>query len=328
MSKDSGQVATVNIRVGVFHMLVLYIVWGSTYLAMRIAVSGDGPFAPFTMGAMRVLAAGAILLLWAVARRHTLRLTRHSFTILLVSSLLLWVGGNGLVLWAEQYANSGYAALMVGTVPLWTTIFESVLNRRIPSLQLSVALLMGFIGIAFLNAPSLINHASFELYASIALILAPISWALGALLLKRNPVQHSALVSSGYQQIFAGVGFYVVALFLHEAWKTPSPHAWLALGYLIVFGSVIAFTSFGAALSILPSSLVMTYAYVNPVIAIALGWAILHEALNIWNLIGSALILLSVVGVFRANRKPKKPTAMMDVHIRSVPPGEPPSVEV
>lgn len=289
-----------------FHLLVLYIVWGSTYLAMRIAVSGGHAFSPFTMGAMRVFAAGTVLLLWAATRRHTLRLTKHSFTILLLSSVLLWIGGNGLILWAEQYANSGYAALMVGTGPLWTAIFESILDRKMPSGQLMAALVVGFIGIGLLNAPALMNHVSVQVYASIALLFAPISWAAGALLQKRQPIQHSPLVASGFQQIFAGVGFTVLALCLHESWKTPSQHAWFALGYLIVFGSILAFTSFGAALTILPASIVMTYAYVNPVIAIALGWAILNEPLNTWNIMGTALILCSVGGVFRANRHPRK----------------------
>ncbi|MCL6600664.1 MAG: EamA family transporter [Alicyclobacillus macrosporangiidus] len=305
---------------GIIHLFILYVVWGSTYLAMRVAVSGTHGFAPFTMGALRVLMAGIILLIWAAVRRHPVRLTRRDAWVLAITAACLWLGGNGLVLWAEQYADSGYSALMVGTVPLWTALLESILDRKLPTPILVASLLAGFAGIALLNASALAHGDESRWYASLVLIVAPVSWAIGTIVQKRHPLSISSpLVVSGYQQLFAGLGFAAVAALLGEPWGTPSHQAWMALAYLIIFGSVLAFTSFGVALRLLPASVVLTYAYVNPVIALFLGWALLGEPIGIWNLTGAALILLSVAGVFRANRKASTPRQSAPPHEESAP---------
>ncbi len=288
---------------GLAHLGVIYLVWGSTYLAIRVAVRGDAGFAPFTLGALRVAVGGIILLLWAAARSERLLPTRREAAILLATGLLMWVGGNGLVNWAETRLDSGYTALLIGTTPLWVAAIEALLDRRAPSARFAGSLLIGFAGLATLTVPVLRAGSRADTWAVAALVVAPLSWGAGTILYHRRPLTLSPRVTSGFQQLLGGAGFAVTARILGE--RPPPPfaakEAWLAWGYLALFGSVLAFTSFLKALRALPTRIVTTYAYVNPVVAVLLGWFLLHEPVTAWTLAGTALILAGVAGVF-ANR--------------------------
>ncbi|MEW6541395.1 MAG: EamA family transporter [Bacillota bacterium] len=280
-------------------LLVVYVVWGSTYLAIRVTVGEGGGFPPFIMGAMRVMAAGVLLLLWAGLTRSRLRPAKGELLVLAASGLLLWTGGNGLVIWAEQRADSAYAALLVGSMPIWVAVMVAFLDRKPPSWLLAGSLLIGFAGLGLLTAPVLATGTRADTLAVIALLAATVSWGIGSLLLNRKPVGMSVIASSAYQHLFGGIGFAVLVLVFNEPLPNPSPAAWWAWSYLVVFGSLLAFTSFVRALRSLPTNIVMTYAYVNPVIAVILGRLILNEAITAWTLGGAALILLGVAGVFR-----------------------------
>jgi drug/metabolite transporter (DMT)-like permease len=285
--------------IGLFHLSVVYVVWGSTYLAIRVAVREGSGFPPFTMVGLRVLVGGMLLLLWSAGNRRRIRLSRREFAVLAASGLLLWLGGNGLVTWAEQRADSGYAALLIAAVPIWVALIEAVLDWTIPSPLLIGSLLVGFVGIVLLSVPALVSGAEADLWSLIALLLAGLSWASGTLVQSRNPVTLSPRVSSGYQQFIAGLGLVVIAMALRESQPDPIREAWLAWGYLVILGSVFAFTSFVQALRLLPINVAMTYAYINPVIAMILGWVILREPITVWTLGGAALVLLGVAGVFK-----------------------------
>jgi drug/metabolite transporter (DMT)-like permease len=291
----------VNVR-GLVHLLVVYIVWGSTYLAIRIAVRDGSGFPAFAMAGTRVFVAGSILLAWGALARKSLKPTRRDVLIFISSALLLWLGGNGLVSWAEKRAESGYTALLVGVAPIWTTIVDSVIDRRPPTWRLVGALLVGISGVAVLNAPVMLHGSHADIVAAAALLLAVMSWGVGSIIQKRNPVSTAAEVSSGYQLLFGSVALLGVAALSGEPRPTPTPQALLAWGYLVIFGSVLAFTSFVKALRLLPTHVVMTYAYVNPVIAVILGWFILHEPITRWTISGSALVILGVAGVFHEQR--------------------------
>ena len=291
---------------GLFHLGVIYIVWGSTYLAIRVAVREGAGFPPFVMSGTRVLVASAILLLWGLAIRGRFKLTRRQLLILAASSILLWVGGNGLVGWAEQRVDSGYAALLVACMPIWVAMMEAIIDRRRPSFRLLGALIIGLSGIAVLNGPLLMQGDLGDLVAGVALVFAGISWGMGSLLQRRNPAPISLEVSSGYQQVIGGLGLLITALLVREPTPTPIPQAWMAWGYLVLFGSVFAFTSFVKALNLLPTNIVMTYAYVNPVIAVFLGWIILSEEVMWWTLGGTVLVVLGVMGVFYEKRREQR----------------------
>lgn len=284
---------------GLGNLLIVYLVWSSTYLAIRIAVREGAGFPPFTMGFMRAALAGVLLLAWGWLRGERMKITRQEFITLAASGLLLWLGGNGLVTFAEQRADSGLAALMVAASPIWVALMEAVIDRRMPSLQLVLALIVGFAGIALLTAPALMPGIRADAIAILALIGAPLTWAAGSVLQARRPVQHSPRTSSAYQMAFGAIGFAIVVLLLKEPLPTPTQEAWFAWIYLVIFGSLFAFTAYVTALRLLPTRIVMTYAYVNPVLAVLLGYLVLGEAITVWTVAGTALVLLGVAGVFR-----------------------------
>ncbi len=295
---------------GLFHLSVIYLIWGSTYLAIRVAVREGSGFPPFTMAALRTLLGGAFLLLLTGLRGRRLRLTRAELGVLVPSGLLLWVGGNGLVTWAETRADSGYAALLIATIPLWVAAIEAVIDRRTPSAGLVGSLLVGLSGIALLSWPQISGGDARDLAAFVALLLAPFFWSLGTVLQRRRPVGVSPRVSAGYQQLFGSAGFFLTALLVREPAPTPTGEAMAAWLYLVVLGSVVAFSSYVAAVQMLPTRVVATYAYVNPVIAVLLGALVLNEPITAGTVGGMALVLLGVAGVFRATyRPPLRPPA-------------------
>ena len=288
---------------GLLHLLVLYLVWGSTYLGIRVAVRGGDGFAPFVLGATRLAAAGTILIAWSALRRERVRPTRREAGFLLLTGTLLWLAGNGLVNWAETRVVSGYAALIIGTTPILVASMESIIDRRAPSWRFIGSIIVGFSGLVVLTLPVIRAGGRGDAVAVAALIMASLSWGAGLILFRRRPLGLSPRVASGYQQLAGAVGFTLTALVLHER-RPPSFDAraeWIAWGWLVTFGSVIAFTSFLQALKALPTRIVTSYAYVNPVVAVFLGWLILHEPVTRWTVAGTALIIAGVAGVF-ANR--------------------------
>ncbi|MGD8455785.1 MAG: EamA family transporter [Anaerolineales bacterium] len=283
-----------------FHLAVVYIVWGSTYLAIRVAVREGSGFPPFIMGFLRVWTAGLILLIWAWLRKRRVKPTPAEWGTLVGSGLLLWTAANGLVIWAEVRADSGLTALLVASMPIWAAIIEAFLDRKLPSPLLIISLLVGFIGIGFLAAPNLTSGVRAELLSTIALIIAPLCWALGSVLQARRPVALTPQVNSAYQMLVGSVGFFILAFFIvREPLPTPNQDAWLAWAYLVVFGSLLAYTSYVTVLGMLPINIVMTYAYVNPLIAVILGYLILQEEITTWTIGGMVFVLLGVAGVFR-----------------------------
>ncbi len=285
-------------RAGLLNLLVVYFVWGSTYLAIRITVREGAGFPPFTMALMRVVVASAILLTWARFKGDRLKLRRQELVLLFGSGVLLWVGGNGLVTWAEMRAASGLAALLVGAMPIYGEAITSVVDRRLPTPRMVGAILLGFCGVGVLSFPVVRDGSTGDILAVVALLLAPLFWSIGSLWFQRRKPDLSVLAISGYQQLLGGVGFAVVVLIRQEPLPTPTAEAWLAWGYLVIFGSVIAFTSYMITLRRLPYQIVMTYAYVNPVIAVFLGWLILDETVTVWTMSGAALVIAGVAGIF------------------------------
>lgn len=285
-------------RQGIFHLLIVYFVWGSTYLAIRIAVREGAGFPPFTLAFMRVVVASVILLTLARVRGERIRLSRQEFLLLLGSGILLWVGGNGLVTWAEMRASSGMAALLVAALPIWSEIINSIIDRKKPGLKMTSSILLGFSGVGILSWPVLRTGNTADLLAVIALLLAPLFWALGSIWFQRKRPDLKVSAVSGWQHLLGGAGFLMVILVRGEPLPNPTTEAWFAWVYLVLFGSVIAFTSYMRILQLLPFRVVMTYAYVNPVIAVMLGWLVLGEAVTVWTMGGTALVVAGVAGIF------------------------------
>ena len=288
---------------GLLHLFVTYVVWGSTYLAIRVAVREGAGWGPFWMGASRVLVAAVLLFFFNKLRGTRLKPTRSELGILVATGLLLWVGGNGAVNWAEQRIDSGLAALIVGSMPIWVALMESLIDRRRPSLLLSSSRGVGFGGLVVLTYPMIEDGVKSDLFGVLAVIFAAVSWGIGSIIVSRRPMSLDPIVISGWQQLVGAVGFTAIALLVREPAPRPTPEAWAAWVYLVVFGSLLAYTSFVYALKLLPTTVVMTYAYVNPAIAVMLGWLILSEPITGYTIVGMTLIVAGVYGVFREKGK-------------------------
>jgi drug/metabolite transporter (DMT)-like permease len=204
-----------------------------------------------------------------------------------------------MVTWAERHADSGYAALVLGTTPIWAVIMEAIIDREVPSSLLIFSLLVGFTGLGVLVWPVLQKGVSADLASTVALLIAAVIWPAGSLMLQRSPPKSTAVVVSAYQQFFGGLGLMAAVLLTAEPWPQPNPSAWIGWAYLVIAGSVISFTSYVIAVRTLPITVVTTYAYVNPVIAVLLGRVVLDERITSSTLLGMVLILASVAGVFR-----------------------------
>ncbi|MEN4042729.1 MAG: EamA family transporter [Anaerolineaceae bacterium] len=291
---------------GFLHLMVVYIVWGSTYLAIRVAVREGAGFTPFMMAGSRAIIAGIILLVWAILSNQPLRISLKDFVPLAISALMLWLGGNGLVTWGSQYVDSALTALVIASVPVWSAGIEAGIDRRLPSLRLVGALLVGTAGIGVLSYPALRHGARSDLLALGAIVFASFTWAAGTLVQSRKRPPVTPVVASSYSMLVGGAGFAILALLNKEPLPTPTLEAGLAWGYLVIFGSVVAFTSYSQALRLLPTQIVTTYSYVNPIIAVALGWLILREQITLWTIAGAALVLLGVAGVFRENNRQRQ----------------------
>lgn len=279
----------------------IYIIWGSTYLGILIAIR-DIP--PLIMAAMRFLVAGTVLLVWALLKGEKLPALPSVLRISLAGLLLLFAG-NGAVTWVEQYLPSGLAAIIVATVPLWFVL----LDRRQWSFYFSnrsiiIGLCIGFAGVILLfagkSAGNLFSdHMKF--ISLLVLVCGTIFWTIGSLYAKYRPVEGSTLMKVAVQMLAAGLAFVVLALCLNEqkGFHFADVHfnSWMALAYLIFMGSLVGYLAYMWLLSVRPASLVGTYAYVNPVVAVFLGWVIAGEGVSLQQAIGLGVIILGLVVV-------------------------------
>ena len=308
-------------RKGLFHLCMVYSVWSTTYLAMRVGVGFSSGFPPFMFGLLRMPLAALILLVIARIQGLRMRPTAGELWSLCAVGNLLWLGGHGLILWASQYADSGFTCLMASSAPIWAAVIELFLYKKRLSLPLVISLLVGFAGMAVLSSSSMGRAGAASFSVVLALVFAPLSWALGSVVQSRRPVNLAPHVMSGYHHMAAGLGFLLVSILLGEPAPHPTLSAWMAWAYLVVFGSVFAFTSYVISLKLLPIRIVMTYAYVNPVLALFLGRLVLNEPIVPRTLLGAALVLLSVFAIFKArqtggtgnSRGPGSPSASIDV---------------
>ncbi len=287
-------------------LATIYIVWGSTYLAIRVMVETIPPL----LGAgVRFAVAGAIFLALLSLRggAERLRITRaQAFGAFVIGNLLCF-GGNGLVTVAEQDVPSGLAALIVGSVPLWVVIMRLAEGDR-PSRGALAGVIVGFVGLAVLVLPA-DRPESAPVWGVLLIVLAAVLWASGSFYSKRFTLPSDPLVSTAWQMLFGGATMIAVGLVAGEASDVHpsqfSADSLLALLYLVTFGSMLAYTAYTWLLGNAPISTVTTYAYVNPVIALALGAAILSEEITATVLVGAIAIVLSVASVVRRESPPE-----------------------
>ncbi len=286
-------------------LLTVYLIWGSTYLAIRVVVTHGIP--PLLGMGLRFLLAGALLAGVLAVRRgpRALRITRAQIVTSAVVGVLLLFGGNGFVAVAEQALPSGLAALLVSTTPLWLVVLGLITGDRARVASV-VGTLIGFAGTAVLARPG--GSGGAPLWAVGLILLATLCWASGSLFSRRRPDPANAFVASAYQMLIGGAVLTVVGLARGDAARfdvSAVPAAgWWALAYLVVVGSLVAYTAYFWLLGNAPLQLVSTYAYVNPVVAVILGWLLLGEQVSLPVVIGGALAVVGVAVVISAERSP------------------------
>jgi drug/metabolite transporter (DMT)-like permease len=287
-------------------LLALYIVWGSTYLGIKFAIETIPPF--FHAG-VRFLISGLILVIWQRTAGHNLPTRKQWVSTGIIGTLLL-LGGNGLVAWAEQTIPSGIAALIIASVPMFLVIGEAIRPNGVkPNWQGVVGLLIGFVGIFILVGPSEISGGATKLnpLGVVALLLACLFWATGSIYSKTADLPKSSLMNTGAQMLIGSVSLFIVSGLSGElhGWNIAevSSRSIYGLLYLTLVGSLVGFASYGWLLQNAPISLVSTYAYVNPIVAVLLGVWLANEVLEprIW--LATGIIIGSVI--FINSTRPK-----------------------
>lgn len=275
-------------------LLALYLIWGSTYLGIRIAIEG---FPPFMMAGIRFTVAGAALYLFLRLKGEpnpTWKQWRNAGVI----GLLLLLGGNGGVTFAEQWVPSGLAAVSIATMPLWAALFAGLWGRW-PGKSEWLGLAVGFVGVVLLN---LENGLRANPLGAAVLIMSATSWAFGSTW-SRHLALPRGLMGSAVEMLVAGVVTLALSLGIGERLhSSPSERAWLALIYLIIFGSLVAYSAYMYLLAHVRPTLATSYAYVNPVVAVALGAVIAGEAITWLGVIAMAVILAGVALVLAARK--------------------------
>ncbi len=275
----------------------VYIIWGSTYLAIRFAVE---TLPPFLMAGARFAIAGGILLAWGRIRSPSAGPTRLDWRTGFVSGLLLLVGGNGGVVWAEQRVPSGLTALLVAIVPLWMVLLDWLRpgGRRPPGLVFA-GLGLGLGGLALLVGHDALHaHGEIDVVGAMVLVLASLSWAAGSLFTKHAPRASSGGNGAATQMVAGGALLLAAGLVSGELARLDLAHAssrsLLGFLYLVTFGSLIGFTAYVYLLAHTTAAKAATYAYVNPVVAVILGWAIANEPVTMRTMLAAAVILAGV----------------------------------
>jgi len=317
MSNKSEAISAVSVpqeQLGTKTLVLLsfaavYVLWGSTYFAIRIGVES---IPPFLMAGLRHFTTG--LVFFPVFRKlSNEKPTGVQWRTTAITGILLLLGGNGTVTWAEVRVPSGIAALLVATVSLWMVLVDWLRPGGVkPSVRVMIGFVLGFLGMALLVGPSSIGGSGrVEPVAAGCLMLASLAWASGSIFSRHNPIPRSPMLGVAMQMLAGGGGLLLVSLatgeWRHFHFSQVTTRSWMALLYLVIFGSALGFSAYVYILKHSTASRVATYAFVNPVVALFLGWSLGDEPLTLRTMLASSVILAAVLIVITAPRKPNVP---------------------
>ena len=279
----------------------IYFVWGSTYLGIRWAIE---TIPPFSMAAVRFLSAGALMFAWASWRGKPWPALVHWRSAFIIGGLMLFVG-NGLLTWAEQFVPSGIAALIVATVPLWMVGMEAFTKEgKRPGPSIIVGLILGMIGIAILIGPGVLADEPVDLIGASAIVFASFAWALGSVYSRHAPQVPSTIQNVGMQMLLGGVLLYILGYSSGEridVGEVSAKSAW-SLAYLSLIGGILAYSAYVWLIKVSTPTKVSTYAYVNPVVAVLLGWLLAGEPMGPRVLLAGAAVVSAVVLIVTTRR--------------------------
>lgn len=292
------------------HLIIIYIVWGGSYLAVKVALSGPAAITVFQLQSGRLWCAALLLGAVTFVRHGWPPMPgRRDLALCAVSGLFMWMGGNGMATLAARHAASSFIVMMMGAIPLWACLLDLVIERAVPSLRVVLGLLMGLFGLFLVVSPSLLEthkaiiEPGYGLITVLLVIGAGMSWSLGTILQRPLIRRLRPEWSATFQMLVSGI--VIGSLALYEGAPLPAGpglHQWLAFGFLTIFASVIGLSSYLKVLTSFSPVVASTFAYVNPIVGVLLGWAILDEQLSLVALLGLAVVLSSIAIVLSRRR--------------------------
>ena len=272
----------------------IYVIWGSTYLFNKIAVT---ELSPFFLASIRFLVAGPLIMIIAKALKKSLVITKKQLLNTSISGFLFLVYGNGVFVWALKYVDSGFAALLAATQPLFVLLLLRLIDQKPMQKKSIIGVLLGVFGMYLLVSQKEIAVSEESLLGIFMMFTCVLSWSYGSVFVSKADLPKNFFVSTGYQMIIAGLILMIGSLGFNEEWIVPNLWSFkvqMSLLFLIIFGGIFAFTSFNYLLKVVSPEKVSTSAYVNPIIAMFLGWYFLDEAFTTQSIIASIVLLTGV----------------------------------
>lgn len=278
----------------ILSFLAIYVVWGSTYLFNKIAVS---QLSPFYLASIRFFVAGFLMVFLAIITKQNLIVTKKQFLNSLIASFFFIVYGNGVYVWALKYVDSGFGALIASTQPLFVLVLLRFIDKKQFKKKSIIGIFLGILGMVLLVVQEELATSNDTFIGILMMLSCVLSWSYGSIFVSKADLPKSFIVTTGYQMIFASIALIIISFSLNEVWLLPNYWDYevsLSMLFLIVFGGIIAFTAFNFLLKNVSTEKVSTSAYVNPVIALLLGYFVLNETLTIQSMIASIILLCGV----------------------------------
>ncbi|QWX85277.1 EamA family transporter [Cellulophaga sp. HaHaR_3_176] len=286
----------------VFAFIAIYIIWGSTYLMNKIAVT---ELPAYMLASIRFVTAGLLIFGICKLMKIPIRVTKRQFRNSFIAGFLFLTFGNGVFVWGLKYVDSSFAALEVAAMPLIVLILMRVIDGKKIQAMSVVGVVLGVIGIYLLVSQKQITQQEESLLGMVIIFFCVLGWSFGSLFVSKANLPQSYLVNTAYQMVTAGITLFITSLLLGEHWSWPtdwSPRVQLSMSMLIILGSIVAFTAFNYLLKTVSPDKVATSSYVNPVIALLLGWYVLDENITKQSIVAAAILL---TGVYFINTKKK-----------------------
>ncbi|WP_227431575.1 EamA family transporter [Polaribacter reichenbachii] len=282
----------------VLSFISIYVIWGSTYLFNKVAVT---ELPPFFLASIRFSVAGILMILIAIILKQPLKISRKQFFNSAIASFFFLVYGNGVFVWALRYVDSGFGALLASTQPLFVLFLLRLIDRKPFQRKSMIGVALGMFGMYLLVSQKELVTSEDTLLGIFMMLTCVLSWSFGSVFVSKANLPKSFMVSTGYQMLVAGFILFILSVSTNESWSSPlnwSNEVQLSMLLLIVFGGIIAFTAFNYLLKVVSPEKVSTSAYVNPVIALFMGWYFLDENLTTQSIIASSVLLTGVYFIY------------------------------
>ena len=278
----------------VLSLIAVYLIWGSTYLFNKVAVT---ELPPFFLASIRFLTAGVIMIVAAALLKMKLSITKKQLLNTAIVSFFFLVYGNSVFVWALQYVDSGFSSLIASVQPLFVLILMRIVDHKPMQKKSIIGIFLGILGMYLLVSQQEYSSSENSLLGIIVMLTCVLSWSYGSVFVAKATLPKNFFVSTGYQMIIGGVFQVIISVSLQETWSSPlnwSPNVQLTMLLLIILGGIIAFTAFNYLLKVVSTEKVATSAFVNPVIALFMGWYFLEEYLTVQSIIASVILLTGV----------------------------------